>query len=183
MNKMQGSTDHNNIKKIIGGELLFYIEFSIFSQLVVYEAIRTKDVLTDPYVNLHWTSPDALHTRDTVGKNARDVFFGFKVNKHKVYNDITDKKKYHFVYQMLVAAMPDNLITIHLRKSGKCSAKATIDGKEARIIKIYVEMKGIIPTVECLHIYGVHKGVIVVDHIVVDSEMRKKFSHFVPSPF
>ena len=88
---------------------------------------------------------------------------------------------------MIINAMPDRVVHVQLKKSGACVAKAPINGKESRIIKIYAKMTSTlgIPNCEYLILYGVHKKTLVWEEIQIDEETRKKFdlSNFLPSLF
>lgn len=149
----------------LGPNGLFYIQRSIDRQIVVYEAKRIKNALVAPLVDLYWSNLDQPR-RGKVGAKAQEIFFGVKARK------IGTGK-----YQMVVNAFPAKSITVHLRKSGRCVAKTVIDGKEAKLHRIYVEMSSRmgLPTVDAMWLYGTHKDENVKEKINVTPEMRSRF--------
>ena len=159
----------------MGNLALFYVQRSMDDEIVMYRAKREGNVLNPPYVDLFWTNVEALHTQQEVGAKAQEMFFGCKVRKQGIGK-----------YDMLVNAMPDKLLTIHLRKSGKCVVKTVINNKESHLQKIYVEMTTTslgLPTVKHLLVYGKHKDIIECETIHVTEEMRQRFdvTNFLPS--
>lgn len=170
--QMKGNIDYDIIEAQFGNTVLFYIERSMDTQMVVYQANRKNNSLIEPYVDMFWTSSHKPNYREEVGTTAQEVFFGVKVRKVRVG-----------VFQMLVNAMPKKIISIHLRKNGSCIAKTTINNKESRLVKIYAEMsRGAIPTVLRLFVYGIHKNDLVCEQILIDDNMRKQFdvTKFIP---
>jgi hypothetical protein len=174
--KMKGKLTLEEVKAVLGNNVLFFIERSLDNDIVIYEAVREGNMLAEPLVDIFWTSQKDFKRKDPVGKKAQELFFGLKARK------MGSGK-----YQMIVASMPKKIINIHVKPSGRCIAKAVIAKKEARVIKIYVEMSTRgplnVPTVDALHIYGYHKGVVIPEKIDVDDEMRKRFdvSNFIPN--
>ena len=151
--------------------LLFYVGRSFDRQVVAYRAVRTVvGQLEPPFVEMYWTSIDSLHTvRDNVSEKTKELFFGFKIIRKGSQ------------YKMCINALEEKNITLHLKKSGRVTAKAIIAGKEATICKIYVMFQkpqsslGIIPTAISIDIYGIHRGAEVTESIPITDEMRSRF--------
>jgi hypothetical protein len=171
---MQGVSDYDKVMDVLGKNCLFYVERSIDREIVVYEAKRDGTVLNSPFVDNYWTNINLLHKREAVSKRANSLFFGVEVKKQK------------HQYKMYIYAIPTKIITLHLKKSGKTVAKSIINGKEAKIFKIYVNIENsssLIPVVTSLTIYGEHKKRIVSEEIKITDDIRNRFdvSSFLPN--
>lgn len=156
-------------------QTLFFIERSMDKDIVAYQTQREGNVLVPPFVDIFWTEINKLRRKEVVGSTAQALFFGLKVLKEGPGH-----------YKMLVNAIPNRIIHIKLKKSGKCVAKTIVNNKECRLLKIYVQLrKGSlkIPEVESLWVYGIHKHDLISEKLLIDDEMRKKFdiSNFLPS--
>lgn len=148
---------------------LFYIERSIDTEIVVYRAKREGNKLARGGVEVHWSDCTDLEKKVELSKQALDMFFG--VECVKTPNAST--------YDMSISAMSDRMITLHLKKKkNMVVAKAVLDGKQARLLKIRVNIdKSIlgIPNVYSLVAYGLHKGEVVEETIEVTKEIRGRF--------
>jgi hypothetical protein len=165
--QMKGTSDHLLLKNVLGPKtMLFYIERSIDTDIVVYEADRHGNTLQGNCVDIFWTDSEDINKREDVSQTAQDLFFGVRIEKEQ-----------KGTYKMCLAAMPSKIMRIHLKKSGKVVAKTIIDGKEARIFKIYAQMSETtrIPSVDSLTIYGEHKKELVCETLEITDEIRKRF--------
>jgi hypothetical protein len=172
--QMLGVSNYDNIMSILGNSTLFYIERSLDREIVAYEAVRKGSILSHPFVDVYWTNSERLGKRESVGDRAKELFFGIEVKK-------TENK-----YKMFIASLPTKIITLHLKKSGAVVAKTVIDGKEAKVIKIFVNMDSTalgLPMVTSLTVYGEHKKRIVQEEIEITDDIRNKFdvSSFLPN--
>ena len=157
---------YKSLMSLLPKQTLFYVERSFDTDLVVYEAVRSGNVLLAPFVDLYWTNMDNMMKREAVSQKAQDMFFGFQIKKEGTK------------YKICIAALPSKVITLHLKKSGAVIPKAIIDGKESTVLRIYVQCttpKVGIPTVSSLTIYGEHKKLPVSEEVVVTDEMREQF--------
>lgn len=165
------SCDH--MLAALGAKTLFYVARSIDKEIVVYEARRKGDVLTDDYVDVHWSREDEPQRREVVSQKAQDTFFGATVEK--------DGTK----YKMSISALPSKLITIHLKKSGAVVAKTVINGQESRVkfIQVDFENTGLIPEVVSLTVHGEHRKVPVSESIELTEAIRGRFdvTSFLPN--
>lgn len=170
---MIGRSNYSQVTEVLGQTTLFYIERSLDSEIVVYEANRSGNILNPPFVDLYWTNYLALNKREVVSTKAQELFFGVKVKKE-------DGK-----HKICMAALPSKIITLHLKKNGSVVAKTVINGKEAKIYKIFANMetKGILPVVTSLTIYGEHKKQLVSEEMDITEDIRDSFdvSSFLPS--
>ena len=172
---MEGKSDYNQIMTVLGQSTLFYIERSLDREIVVYEANRKGNILSHPFVDVYWTNTGLLSKRESVSDKAKELFFGVKVKK--------DNSK----YKMYISSLPSKIITLHLKKSGKVIAKSVVNGKEAKIYKIYVKIEKSttlgIPVVTSLTVYGEHKKRLVSEEMEITDDIRNRFdvSSFLPN--
>jgi hypothetical protein len=152
-----------------GKNFLFVIEKSCDSNIIVYEAYREKDKLVEPYVDCFWTDKKKLTHVEQMTDYTKQRFFAVKVRP-------TDRKS---KYDMVVVSIPSRLIKIHLKKSGKCVAKTIIDGKEATLLSIFLNVTvnslGIPNNISSIKVSGKHKLQMVNETIEVTDEMRSQF--------
>ena len=173
--KMKGCLDYDSVFTSFGGKTLFFIERSIDSRIIVYEACRKDKKLVSPLVTVNWSDLKHLDQRQDVEKKLQDLLFGVKVQK--VVNEVGK-------YNMVLNGLPERLIVIQLKKNGNCVAKTILNGKSCKLIKVYTSMtNSTIPSVLGFDVYGHHKNEIIKEFIPVDDEMRKKFNYknFIPS--
>lgn len=172
---MEGKSDYNQVMTVLGQSTLFYIERSLDRDIVVYEANRKGNILSHPFVDVYWTNTGLLSKREPVSDKAKELFFGVKVK--------TDNSK----YKMYISSLPSKIITLHLKKSGKVVAKSVVNGKEAKIYKIYVKIENSttlgIPVVTSLIVYGEHKKRLVSEEMQITDDIRNRFdvSSFLPN--
>lgn len=163
------------LRAIHGHTILFYIERSMDSEIVVYKAQRQGNNLVNAKVTCFWSNLKNLEAVDEVSEKAQDIFFGSNV------------KKIDNQYKMVVTAYPNKVISLHLKKSGKVLAKAIIKGKEAKLEKLYIKIEQpstlSLPQATAMVIYGIHKkGERVREKLEVTEDIRRKFdiSSFLP---
>lgn len=163
---MKGDADYDTVLNTIGDGCLFFIELSSDKQIVVYEANRVGNVLKEPFVDVYWSNFKNLTDREELSEKVKRLFFGVQVKIEKG------------LYKMFIASLPSKIVTLHLKTSGKVVAKSIINGKEARVYKIFVNVNNSIlglPVVKSLIIYGEHKKRLVSEEIHITDNIRKKF--------
>ena len=146
----------------VAGNELFYIERSSDQDVVVYRALRKGNVLYSPFIDIYQSNTKDRTYRKDIPENMRNTYFGATVTPSgKTYN-------------MIISAMPSKPITLHLKKTGTVIAKTTVNGKEARIHKIRVQIDNMIgiPTVRSLTIHGEHKKKMYTESMDISEFIR-----------
>jgi hypothetical protein len=154
-----------SLKLIKNFNALFLIENPSDTRIVMYQAERKDDILLFPYVTNFYT--EDFKTKEKVDPIIQEKFFGCVSAK------IPNKSKYN----MTINALPDKIITVHLKKSGKCVAKTILNGLECKLIKIYVESKieNKIPKLGTyFHLYGIHKKKLIIQKILIPEDLKNK---------
>lgn len=164
---MEGKSNFKKVISLLGETCLFYIERSIDRDIVVYNATRNGNILVHPFVETYWSDWSNLKKHEEVSDKAKELFFGLKYRKHEGKHEIA------------INSLPKKKITLHLRKSGRVVAKTIINNKEAKIMKIFIDMTKNsfgIPEVDCLIVYGMHKNQIVSEKIIITDEIKNRFN-------
>jgi hypothetical protein len=152
-------------RRAFGANLLFVIERSLDQDVVVYRAQRPKadGKLVDPFVEVFWTKQNDLAYRKRVSELALTHMFGARVEPQANR------------YKMVIKALPDQLITLHLKKSGKTVAKTVLNHQETRLDRVFVDVS-VASGITGLTAYGVHNKQ-AVQHKIPPTAAMKGWSH------
>ena len=162
------------LRKLPGGEgVLFTVSRSIDDDLVVYKAVRHGNSLIEPFVDTYWTKKKNLKSQESMSDKAKRMFF------------MPTVKLFPEGYRLVVKALPDRVLTLHLKKSGKVLAKGIISGKQARIENVHVEVSteaSLLPKVEYVLITGTHKHEQISEKVPVSASFQEQYdvSSFLP---
>ena len=147
-----------SLKERIGKHTLFVIERNRDDQLVVYTGLRTGNELRT--IDAYWTTNQNPLSRVEIGPQAKEMFYDTRLRSSQKRG----------LYHMKVKAFPDRVINLYLLKNGGVTAKAVIDGREAKIEKFYYHVEG--TTVTKMVVHGTFNKQPVSELIPVPATMQ-----------
>lgn len=138
--------------------------------IISYNALRTGNVIVPPLLEVVQSSLQNLNEQKAVHPVLYESFY--QLTSHKQMTKST--------YDCKIAAMPDRKFTLRLKKSGKTCAEMHIDGNDAVLICVHMDVNfnGVIPELRSFKLIGVSKATKkqVVENIHVTNEMRGRFN-------
>jgi hypothetical protein len=122
-------TNYTHVMSTLPPSTLFYIERSIDTDIVVYEAVRVGNTLQAPYVASYHTTSERPTVRTTLAATPLASLLECMVHKEGPR------------YKMALAVLPSRTLSLHIRKvPGVVHAKTKLHHTECRLLKIYIEM-------------------------------------------
>ena len=159
------TTNSNKIFQRVGKECLFFIERNIDDHLVVYKSCRkgTGKAVEISAIDSYWTTEADALQREDISENAMLYFYNSQI-----------RRQTRSMYEMIVTSLPNKLIRLYLRKDGGVTAKSNINGKEAILQKIFINISNM--TVNGIWVYGTFNGQQECERIEITEEMTKTFA-------
>jgi formamidopyrimidine-DNA glycosylase len=142
------------------------VENPIDPRIMIYSADRVDKKLVNEMVTNYIIDPKHVHKKNTV-------------TEKKLLSCTVQKIKGKAKYQLLFHSMPNQIITIHLKKNGKCVAKSILDGKECTLQKIFVELTknrlGLPQLGEHIILYGTHHKQLICEKVKILDSVKQQF--------
>lgn len=152
----------DELRGFVGPSFLFGIyRDGDVNNVIVMSAVRENDQLTDPVVERRYIKCQENFRTVPIPSVLDNLF---TVNHRQVSRS---------TYQMVVGAMPNHIITLKLKKSGKVIPYTTINGQDmVPLDGLHVKMKSntLLPDVEHVRIVGTDGS---VETITVTDEMKE----------
>jgi hypothetical protein len=146
---MEGVIQLNNFEeyKKAYENAIFFVERDMDDHLVVYQARKTEDHKRIKGINIFWSSSTNTDKEEEMSQKVKDNIFGI---------DVISKKPFGFT----VKAFDDKIIECHVRESTKVTTKCIINGKECKLIKIFVKVTRMPPAIKEIIVYGTFNNVL-----------------------
>jgi len=116
---------------------------------------------TDAY----WTHEANPLRREDINEISMSYFYASQTMK-------VTRGKYH----MIVKSFPDKMIRLYLRKNGGVDARVSIQGKEATLVKVYLQISKARMTVDEIWMYGTFNGGMLSEQVPITETMKACFA-------